>query len=294
MTTPRVPRSYLFVPASRPERIGKALSAGADAVIVDLEDAVAPDAKAEARAGLSAPWSGLQTAAQVGGVQLFVRVNGADTAWFADDLAWCRAHGVRQIMLPKADATALAAFHAELPGAHCHALLETAAGFADLYEVARAPGVTRLVFGSIDLMFDLDVADDGEPLHHFRSELVLHSRAAGLPAPVDGVCTAIGDAEALAVDTARGRRFGFGAKLLIHPNQVEGVHAALAPSAQEVAWARRVVEQAAAAQGAAIAVDGKMVDRPVLERALRIVAAAPGPSASSATSSSSASSATSA
>lgn len=133
-------------------------------------------------------------------------------------------------------------------------------------------------------MFDLDVADDGEPLHHFRSELVLHSRAAGLPTPVDGVCTAIGDAEALAADTARGRRFGFGAKLLIHPNQVEGVHAALAPSAQEVAWARRVVAQAAAAQGAAIAVDGKMVDRPVLERALRIVAAAPASSATSATS----------
>ncbi len=154
-----------------------------------------------------------------------MRVNGADTAWFADDLAWCRAQSVRQIVLPKADATALAALHAELPDAHCHALLETAAGFADLYAVARAPGVTRLVFGSIDPMFDLDVADDGEPLHHFRSELVLHSRAAGLPAPVDEVCTAIGDAEALAADTARGRRFGFGAKLLIHPNQVEGVHA---------------------------------------------------------------------
>ncbi|MBV8157693.1 MAG: CoA ester lyase, partial [Dyella sp.] len=139
--------------------------------------------------------------------------------------------------------------------------------------VARAPGVSRLLFGSIDLMFDLDVGDDDAPLHHFRSELVMQSRAAGLPAPVDGVCTAIGDADALAADTARARRFGFGAKLLIHPNQVAGVHAALAPSAEELAWARRVVEQAAAAQGAAIAVDGKMVDRPVLERAQRIVAA---------------------
>jgi len=273
MTMPRVPRSYLFVPASRPERIGKALSAGADAVIVDLEDAVAPDAKADARVGLTAPWSGLQTQARMAGVRLLVRVNGADTMWFADDLAWCRAHAVHDIVLPKADVTALAALRASLPDVPCHALLETAAGFADLRDVARAPGVARLLFGSIDLMFDLDVADDGEPLHAFRSQLVAHSRAAGLPAPVDGVCTAIGDAEALAADTARARRFGFGAKLLIHPNQVAGVHAALAPSADEVAWARRVVEQAAAAQGAAIAVDGKMVDRPVLERALRIVAA---------------------
>lgn len=270
----RLPRSYLFVPASRPERIGKALAAGADAVIVDLEDAVAPDAKADARAGLQAPWPALQQQADAAGVALLVRVNGADTTYFADDLGFCRQHGVREIVLPKADSASLAALRAVLPGMPCHALMETAAGFADLRDVARAPGVTRLLFGSIDLMFDLDVADDDAPLHHFRSELVLHARAAGLPAPVDGVCTAIGDADALAADTARARRFGFGAKLLIHPNQVEGVHAALAPAADQVAWARRVVEQAGAARGAAISVDGKMVDRPVLERAQRIVAAA--------------------
>ena len=270
----RAPRSYLFVPASRPERIGKAIAAGADAVIVDLEDAVAPDAKAEARDGLNAAWRTLQEQADLAGVALLLRVNGADTTYFADDLAFCREQGVQAIVLPKADNASLAALRAVLPDVPCHALLETAAGFADLPDVARAAGVTRLLFGSIDLMFDLDVADDDQPLHYCRSALVLHSRAAGLPAPVDGVCTAIGDAQALAADTLRGRRFGFGAKLLIHPNQVAGVHAALAPSESEVAWARRVVEQAAAAKGAAIAVDGKMVDRPVLERAQRIVAAA--------------------
>lgn len=274
-TTPaRAPRSYLFVPASRPERIGKAIAAGADAVIVDLEDAVAPDAKSEARAALAAPWRTLQDQADAAGVALLIRVNGADTAWFADDLVFCRTYGVQSIVLPKADRASLTAMRAVLPDLPCHALLETATGFADLREVARAPGVIRLMFGSIDLMFDLDVGDDDLPLHHFRSQLVLHSRAAGLPAPVDGVCTAIGDAEALAADTLRGRRFGFGAKLLIHPNQVTGVHAALAPTEAETLWARRVVEQAAAAQGAAIAVDGKMVDRPVLDRAQRIVAAA--------------------
>ncbi len=273
MTTPRVPRSYLFVPASRPERIGKAIAAGADAVIVDLEDAVAPDAKAAARAGLGEPWSALQAQADAAGVTLLVRINGADTTYFADDVEFCCAHDVREVVLPKADKSALAALRAVLPATPCCALMETAAGFADLASVARGPAVSRLLFGSIDLMFDLDVGDDDAPLHHFRSELVMHSRAAGLPAPVDGVCTAIGAAEALAADTARARRFGFGAKLLIHPNQVDGVHAALAPSAQELAWARRVVDQAAAAQGAAIAVDGKMVDRPVLERAQRIVAA---------------------
>jgi len=270
----RVPRSYLFVPASRPERIGKAIAAGADAVIVDLEDAVAPDAKATARDGLTAPWQPLQAQADAAGVALLLRVNGADTAYFADDLDFCAMQHVQAIVLPKADAVSLAALRKTLPDIPCHALLESAAGFADLHEVARAPGVTRLLFGSIDLMFDLDVADDDLPLHAFRSALVMHSRAAGLPAPVDGVCTAIGDAQALAADTARGRRFGFGAKLVIHPNQIEGVHAGLAPSAEELAWATRVVEQAAASNGAAIAVDGKMVDRPVLDRAQRIVAAA--------------------
>lgn len=277
MTTPisRAPRSYLFVPGSRPERIGKAIAAGADAVIVDLEDAVAPDDKAAARHNLHAPWPALRAQADAAGVTLLVRVNGADTAYFGDDLAFCRDLAVAAIVLPKADCAALEALRAVLSDIACYALLETAAGFRDLGEVARAPGVIRLMFGSIDLMFDLDVADDDAPLHHFRSELVLHSRAAGLPAPVDGVCTAIGDAQALAADTARARRFGFGAKLLIHPNQVAGVHAALAPSAEDVAWARRVVAQAAAANGAAIAVDGKMVDRPVLERAQRIAAAAP-------------------
>jgi citrate lyase subunit beta/citryl-CoA lyase len=271
-----LPRSYLFVPASRPDRIGKAIAAGADAVIVDLEDAVAPDAKAAARAGLGGPWRALQDQADAAGVVLLVRVNGADTEYFADDLAFCGTHGVREVVLPKADGPSLAALRGVLPVIPCCALMETAAGFADLRDVARAPGVTRLLFGSIDLMFDLDVGDDDAPLHHFRSELVMQSRAAGLPVPVDGVCAAIGDADALAADTARARRFGFGAKLLIHPSQVAGVHAALAPSAEELAWARRVVEQAAAARGAAIAVDGKMVDRPVLERAQRVVAAGVG------------------
>lgn len=273
--TPRPPRSYLFVPATRPDRIGKAIAAGADAVIVDLEDAVAPADKEAARGALAAPWHDLRRQAEAAGVSLLVRVNGADAAWFADDLAWCEDAAVAAIVLPKADVAALARLRQVLPGTPCLALLETAAGFADLRDVARAPGVQRLLFGSIDLMFDLDVADDGLPLHHCRSELVLHSRAAGLPAPVDGVCTAIGDDGALAAETARARQFGFGAKLLIHPSQVAGVHAALAPAPEAVAWARRVVEQAAAANGAAIAVDGKMVDRPVLERALRIVAAAP-------------------
>ena len=265
------PRSYLFVPASRPERIAKAIGSGADAVIVDFEDAVAPADKGQARDGLGAPWAALGQQAAAAGVAMLVRINGADTAYYEDDLAWCRAQGVSEIVLPKADPAGAQALAAALPGVRCFPLVENAAGFAGLRELARAGGVVRLLFGSIDLMFDLDVQDDGEALHYFRSRLVLHSRAAGLPAPVDGVCTAIGDDAALAAETRRARAFGFGAKLLIHPGQVCGVHDGLAPSADERHWAGRVMAAAAAADGAAVAVDGKMVDRPVLERARRIL-----------------------
>jgi citrate lyase subunit beta/citryl-CoA lyase len=268
----RLPRSYLFVPATRPERIGKAIDCGAEAVIVDFEDAVAPDDKASAREALASPWASLRARASQAKVELLVRINAADTAYHEGDLQWCAAQDVDSLVLPKAEAAGVRALHERLPGTRCHPLLETATGFATLRDVATAPGVARLLFGSIDLMFDLDVANEGEPLHYFRSRLVLHSRAAGLPAPVDGVCTAIGDAAALDAETQRARAFGFGAKLLIHPGQVAGVHAGLAPSARERAWAQRIIDAAAAAQGAAVAVDGKMVDRPVLERARRILA----------------------
>ncbi len=264
-------RSYLFVPATRAERIGPAIGSGADAVIVDFEDAVAPQAKVSAREGLRAGWAQWQAQAAAAGVALLVRVNAAGSEYHAGDLDWCRAQQAFGLVLPKADAVALAALARAMPQARCYPLMETAAGFADLRDVSRAAGVVRLLFGSIDLMFDLDVADEDEPLDYFRSKLVAHSRAAGLPAPVDGVCTALGDAAELARHTARARRFGFGAKLLIHPQQVAPVHAGLAPSADQLAWAQRIVATAADANGAAVAVDGKMVDRPVLERARRIL-----------------------
>ena len=136
---PRAPRSYLFVPGSRPERIGKAIAAGADAVIVDLEDAVAPDDKAAARHNLHAPWPSLRAQADAAGVTLLVRVNGADTAYFGDDLAFCRDLAVAAIVLPKADCAALEALRAVLPDIACYALLETAAGQSAL--ASKACGV---------------------------------------------------------------------------------------------------------------------------------------------------------
>jgi len=139
--------------------------------------------------------------------------------------------------------------------------------------LAATAGVTRLVFGSIDFQLDLDIADDDLALLPFRMRLVLASRVAGLPAPVDGVTTALDDEARIEAEARRARSLGFGAKLCIHPKQVAIVNGAFSPAAAELAWAQRVVDAAAAADGAAVAVDGRMVDAPVLARARRLLAA---------------------
>jgi citrate lyase subunit beta/citryl-CoA lyase len=257
------PRSYLFVPGDRPERFSKACTSGADAVIVDLEDAVAPEKKNAARAALAA-WLHPDH-------PVIVRINAADTAWFSEDCALAGRPGVAAIMLPKAErpdtleALRAAGARAVLP------LIETAVGYDEARALAGAAGVERLAFGSIDFQLDLGVTGEDEELRAFRSGLVLASRLAGIAAPVDGVSTAIDDPAQLAADAARARRLGFGGKLCIHPKQVQVVNAAFSPTEADVQWATRVLAAAASANGAAVAVDGKMVDRPVLLRARMVL-----------------------
>jgi len=263
------PRSYLFVPGDRPERFAKARASGADAVIVDLEDAVAPANKGAARDAVA----GALDAAH----PVVLRINGADTAWFEDDARLAAHPGVSAVMLTKAAAVeAVAALRTASGGKPVLALVESAAGMANLAALAAAQGVARLVFGSIDFQLDLDIADDDLALLPFRMQLVLASRVANLPPPVDGVTTALDDAARIESEARRARSLGFGAKLCIHPRQVPIVNGAFSPGAAEVAWAQRVVEAAAASGGAAVAVDGKMVDAPVLARARRLLAASPG------------------
>jgi citrate lyase subunit beta / citryl-CoA lyase len=265
------PRSYLFVPADRPERYAKALASGADAVIVDLEDAVAASAKDGARSALAAWLAG-------GGAGVAVRINDAASPWFAADLALVAHPAIGTVVVAKAErADDLARVCAAAPQARLLPLIETAAGVDRLREIAQVAGVARLAFGSIDLSLDLGIEEggDGDELLFFRSQLVLASRLAGLDSPVDGVTTAIDDAVAIEADTRRARRLGFGAKLCIHPRQLAAVHAAFAPSAGELAWAERVVAAAGSAAAGAVAVDGRMVDRPVLLRARAVLARKP-------------------
>lgn len=263
LSTSLLPRSYLFVPANLPERFEKAWSAGADAVIVDLEDAVPAAGKAAARAALAA-W--LTPARPV-----VVRINGAGTEWFAADLALCGAPGVAAVVLSKAEQGADVARVAAAGARAVLPLIESAAGFGSLDAIARAPGVQRLLFGAIDFQLDLDIRGEREELLYFRSQLVLASRLAGIAAPVDGVTVALGDDAQLAGDAMHARRMGFGGKLRIHPKQLGEVHRCFRPGGEELAWARRVVAAAAQSEGAAVALDGQMIDRPVILRARRIL-----------------------
>lgn len=258
-----VPISYLFVPGSRPERFDKAMAAGADVVIVDLEDAVSPGDKDSARASVAA-WLSAEK-------PICLRINPPDTAWFASDLALCGHPGVAAVMLPKAAQVADILRLREAGARRVLPLIESAQGFVNLVALAAAEGVERLAFGSIDFAVDLGIEGDDRELDYFRSQLVLASRVAGIVPPIDGVTTAIDDTAVLASDTLRGKRFGFGAKLCIHPAQLAVVHASYLPEASEVAWAERVLAAAASSQGAAVAVDGKMVDRPVILKAERIL-----------------------
>ncbi|HSF48800.1 MAG TPA: CoA ester lyase [Burkholderiales bacterium] len=261
-------RSYLFVPGNRPERFAKACGAGADAVIVDLEDAVPAAEKAGARAALAAWLSPAQP--------VLVRINGAETEWFRDDLELCKTPGVAVIVLPKAEGIDhLKSIEEQVGrGTLILPLIETARGLWNALELAQARNVRRLVFGSIDFQLDLAMQADEDELLCFRSQLVLASRVAGIDAPVDGVSTALDDPEQLRADTLRARRLGFGGKLCIHPKQVAHVNECFRPGADEVAWAKRVLDAASAAKGAAVAVDGKMVDRPVILKAQAILSEA--------------------
>ncbi len=259
-----IARSYLFVPGDRPERFDKACAAGADRVIVDLEDAVPPSGKQAARTAIAA-WLTPDK-------QIVLRINADTTDWFREDLALARKAGVAGVILPKAEAV-----EADLQalcrdeGKFLLPLIETARGFANAAGLAGVPGVQRLLFGTLDFQMDLGIDGEGEELDFYRAQMVLASRLAGIQPPVDGPCTALDDAARLSADTRRAKRMGFGGKLCIHPKQVAPVNAAFSPTADELTWARRVVQAAADSNGAAVALDGRMVDRPVILKAEQIV-----------------------
>ena len=269
-------RSFLFVPATRPERYAKAHASGADAIIIDLEDAVAPREKNSARDQLASAFEQLGAPERARSV---VRMNASGTPWFEDDLkllADLVGQGLRAVMLPKAESALVLQQLAQALGSDCALLplVESLAGWDGVNALAAAPQVLRLAFGHLDFQADVGMAAgaDEVELVPVRLAVVLAARRAGLSAPIDGVTAAIRDAERLQEDAARSRRFGFGAKMCIHPEQIALVNAAFSPSAAELDWARRVLAAVEAAGGGVVSLDGRMVDGPVVRSAQRTLA----------------------
>ena len=260
-----LPIAPLFVPGSRPDRFAKAAASGADAVIIDLEDAVAATDKEKARKSVLEYADGLKP-------PLIVRINARGTPWYDMDTKAIRSVGIAAVMLPKAESAADIVDLSARFGHHTAiiALVETAVGLANLPQILAAPNVARIAFGLIDFALDIGCAHDQQVLLNTRSEIVWRSRAAKRAAPLDGVTTDFNTPDIIEADAAHAAALGFGGKLAIHPSQIEPIQRAFRPSKTMIAWAQTMM--AAAASGTAIQVDGQMVDHPVIERARRILA----------------------
>jgi len=253
----------LFVPGDRPDRFAKAAAAGPDAVIIDLEDAVSAAAKATARANIGSVLA--ETALSL---PTLLRINGVGSPWHNDDLHAARDLPLAAVILPKAETSADIARVADITGFPVIALIETAKGLAGVEEIAQA--AARIAFGSIDFAADLSMGHTRLSLLSARSRIVLASRLAGSPAPIDGVTTAIHDSDAILSDCIHAVEMGFGGKLLIHPAQIAPARQGFRPTQAEIDWAIRILE-AATQGGAALSVDGAMVDAPVIARANQIM-----------------------
>ncbi|MDO5670236.1 MAG: CoA ester lyase [Corynebacterium sp.] len=251
-------RTALFTPANRPDRVRKALDGPADLVIIDLEDAVAPDSKDEARALL------IDVLASPSPREIIiVRINDPSSSVGAADLEALQGRDV-SVMIPKISAST------PLPsGVPVIGLVETAAGVRDLHQIAALEGIERLALGAVDLSAELGCKSNSTTIDAIRAQLVVASAAAGLPAPLESPCVNFRDAEVVEAAAARAHRDGFGGMLCIHPAQLASVTAAFQPTADEIAWATRVLAAGEDASG----LDGEMIDRPVLLRAQRILSA---------------------
>lgn len=268
------PRSLLFVPGTRTDRITKALASGADIVIVDLEDAVALEEKASARQALE------QFLNSTPEVSFIVRINaddGSEEENFQQDLALCtKFSAITGVMLPKAETPEQIA-RASASGKPIWPLIETAQGLIALPKIAASQGVERLVFGALDMATDLNL-EPGSPgaetvLDHCRNQLILYSRAQSLPSPIESVTPEINDLSKVEVAAKKAVEMGFSGMLSIHPKQILAIHNAFMPDDKTLYWARCILEEAEE-RGGAFQFEGQMVDAPVLSRARAVLARA--------------------
>lgn len=253
----------LFVPATRLERCAKASNSGASSIIIDLEDAVAPDEKSGAREAL------VKQGAIASNVPCYIRINAYGTPWYEADIAAALAIGAQGIVLPKAQCpTNVQNLRQQLPeGIAMFGLIETALGMGAVRTLA--PMFDRLLFGSLDYAADIGCAHTDTALAAARSEIILAARMVEKPGPCDGVSTNTKDPQLIEAEARRGAEHGFRGKLLIHPMQVAPALNAYMPEPDEVDWAQRVLK--AAASGSVVVLDGAMVDAPVVAKAQQVL-----------------------
>jgi citrate lyase subunit beta / citryl-CoA lyase len=258
-----VNRSYLFAPGHNEKLVGKVFEAGADAVILDLEDAVPPEHKEAARHHVArALWHH----------PAWVRINAAGTQLAEADLRAIAklAYGIR---VPKVESVEDVRWVADqAPGKPLICAIESAKGVANAFAIAAEPAVKYLALGGIDLQKDLGVGGGDAPLQYVRSHLVVAARAAGLEPPIDSVYPYLQDTEGLRQQAGLSRSLGFFGKSAIHPSQLPVIHAAFSPREDELHWARTVLEAFEQANGSAVRLPGgEFVDLPVAERARKVL-----------------------
>jgi citrate lyase subunit beta / citryl-CoA lyase len=280
-------RTALFVPATRPDRVDKALAAGADVVIIDLEDAVAQALKTEARV------SARQKVIEHASPKLIVRVNALDSGHNRQDLESVVDAALTSIILPKVESSEdIREIHERLlscerncgmpPGTlGVVALIESASGVQNAFRILSEPiqpaRPLLAAFGAADYSLDMgiNVSRDGTELHYPRSRIAVASRAAGKEPPIDTpFMMDLKDLDGLRTDARRAKQLGFQGKLCIHPSQIGPCNEIFSPTAEEILHARRVVEafEKSEAEGiGALQIDGKFIDYPVVEQARRII-----------------------
>lgn len=271
------PRTYLYAPGSERRLMEKALAGDADAVVLDLEDAVAPARKAEARAAVA------EVLRARPAKPALVRINAQSSGLAEEDLAAIAGPWLAGVRLPKVESPewvrSVAAYLDRIGcAASIYPLIESALGLERAYEIACAhPRVAGIGLGEADLSADLGVAGEAGLLYA-RSRIVVAARAAGLPAPAQSVYPHVRDLDGLRRSTEEGRALGFFGRSVIHPAQIPVVHEVFTPGAEEVRRARELVaalERAEASGTGAVALpDGRFVDRAVVEAARRTLALA--------------------
>ena len=266
--------NFLFVPGTRPERFSKALDSGANAVVLDLEDAVPEEAKEAARNAIRIAWPNFSDEQKN---RLVIRTNSPGTKFYAADLIMAQELNVSCILIPKSESVdQINGAALILPNTAIIPMIETALGLDNLREIANSNQVIRLALGNLDLQADLGMVCDPDEteLQTARYQIVLASRLAQIAPPIDGVTPSTDDAGRISNDAQRAKRMGFGAKLCIHPKQVGLVKSAFMPSDEDLVWAQRVVDADKTSKGGAIKLDGRMIDRPVVLLAQRTLALA--------------------